>query len=92
MKLSQQDADLFYRLMLNLQFFVNCEKKVDPEITNFTEYKETSMEEKSTVRSVLYEHPVMEVVLHAFLELFKRQLGLVGFGFVDPDFCSKADC
>ena len=43
--------------MLNLQFFVNCEKKVDPEITNFTEYKETSMEEKSTVRSVLYEHP-----------------------------------
>ncbi len=57
MKLSRQDVDLFYRLMWGLQFFVNCEKKIDPEITSFAEYKETSMEEKSTVRLALYEHP-----------------------------------
>ncbi|MCI5211144.1 MAG: hypothetical protein D3910_20705 [Candidatus Electrothrix sp. ATG2] len=32
-KLSKQDADLFSRLMWGLQFFVNCEKNIDPDIT-----------------------------------------------------------
>ncbi len=57
MKLSRQDVELFYRLMWGLQFFVNCEKKIYPEITRFAEYEEMSMEEKSKVRAMLYEHP-----------------------------------
>ncbi|MCI5212656.1 MAG: hypothetical protein D3910_28575, partial [Candidatus Electrothrix sp. ATG2] len=35
---------------------------------------------------------IMQVVLHTFLELFKIEVGFVGFGFIDAYFCGEADC
>ncbi len=57
MKLSEHDVELFYRLMIGLQFFVNCEKNIIPYITTHAVYEELSIEKKSKVRSKVYNHP-----------------------------------
>ena len=57
MKLSKEDADLFFHLMWRLQFFVNCEKKIYPKITSVEKYEEICTKEKSAIRAILYKHP-----------------------------------
>ena len=57
MKLSQEDADLFFELMWGLQFFVNQQRHILPEIKSVEEYAALSMSEKIEVRDALWEHP-----------------------------------
>lgn len=56
MRLSEQDAKLFFKLMWPLQFFVNQKFKILPKITNPEEYAECTTEEKYQVRKALYEN------------------------------------
>ena len=57
MKLSQKDADLFFKLMWGLQFYVNQQRHVLPEIKSVEEYAALSMSDKIEVRDALWEHP-----------------------------------
>lgn len=54
MKLSDQDADLFFELMWPLQCFVNKRLQVLPHIETPEAYRRISMEEKLRVREALY--------------------------------------
>jgi hypothetical protein len=57
MKLSQEDADLFFKLMWGLQFYVNQQRHVLPEIKSVEAYEALSMSDKIEVRDALWEHP-----------------------------------
>jgi len=58
MKLSQQDADLFFELMWALQFFVKQKRQMLPEIKTLKQYAELSnIEKKKPIRDALYENP-----------------------------------
>ncbi|EIJ36177.1 hypothetical protein [Thiothrix nivea] len=58
MKLSKEDADLFFRLMWELQFFVKEQLGMLPEVRDTASYKEgCSFEEKAQVRDALYDNP-----------------------------------
>lgn len=54
MKLSDQDAELFFNLMLSLQNFVNLKLGIIPEIKDFDEYQKIPSSEKLAVRDALY--------------------------------------
>ena len=54
MKLSQKDADLYFKLMVSLQFFVNKRHNIFPEITTIEAYVECTSEQKKRVRDALY--------------------------------------
>lgn len=57
MNLSPQDADLFYKLMWPLQFYVNQQRQIEPDIDSVEEYRDLLIEEeKMEVRDALYEH------------------------------------
>ena len=56
MKLSKQDADLFFELMWALQVFVNQRLQVLPDVKTLDDYIDLSMEEKMQVREALYEN------------------------------------
>jgi hypothetical protein len=56
MKLSQQDANLFYTLMWSLQFFVKQRVKIAPELETLEEYKTCATDVKLKVREALYEN------------------------------------
>ncbi len=56
MKLSDQDADLFFELMFPLQFFVNQRLRIAPDADTFEKYVALPMEEKLLVRDALYEN------------------------------------
>jgi hypothetical protein len=57
MKLSSDDMTLFYKLMWPLQFYVNQQLKILPEVTSLEAYiKETDSTEKLKVRDALYEN------------------------------------
>lgn len=56
MKLSKQDADLFFKLMWSLQNYINLKLEILPDITNVDEYQKLSSAEKLTVREKLYEN------------------------------------
>ena len=56
MKLSDQDAYLFFELMFPLQVFVNQRLNIIPDITTLEEYLPSSMEQKLAVRDALYEN------------------------------------
>ncbi|MCI0441083.1 MAG: hypothetical protein L0177_18420 [Chloroflexi bacterium] len=64
MKLSDQDADLFFDLMIPLQFFVNQRLRIAPDADTFEKYVALPMEEKLLVRDALYEniHLIAEYV------------------------------
>lgn len=54
MKLSQEDADIFFRLMWSLQHFVNGELGILPQVSNPDAYaNDYGMEEKLEVRNAL---------------------------------------
>lgn len=58
MKLLKEEADLFFRLMWDLQFFVKEELGMLPECRDVSRYKkDCSFEEKGQVRDALYDNP-----------------------------------
>jgi hypothetical protein len=57
MKLSTTDADLFYKLMWRLQFYVNQQRHILPHVTSLDEYAAMSMTDKAPVRDALWENP-----------------------------------
>lgn len=54
MKLSEQDAKLFFDLMWALQFFVNQKLKILTHVKSLDDYAECSTEKKFGVRKALY--------------------------------------
>lgn len=56
MKLSKQEANLFFELMWALQYFVNCKLKIHPKIKDVNEYSTCDTEQKVEVRIALYEN------------------------------------
>jgi hypothetical protein len=54
MKLSKQDANLFFDLMWALQYFVNQKLKILSGVKNLDDYIDCSTEEKNEVRKALY--------------------------------------
>lgn len=58
MKLATEEADLFFKLMWALQFFVKEELGMLPECRDVASYKkDCSFEEKGQVRDALYDNP-----------------------------------
>jgi hypothetical protein len=57
MLLSQDDAALFFRLMWGLQFYVNQQRQLLPDIDSFEEYQALPGEEKFPVRNALWDNP-----------------------------------
>ena len=58
MRLTTQDADLFFELMWSLQFFVNQQIKEFPEIQTVKDYKNTlASKDKGIVKDALYASP-----------------------------------
>ena len=57
MKLSKQDADLYFELMWSLQFFVNRKLGLLPNVPAVSNYRKLPQEEKMKVREALYEKP-----------------------------------
>jgi hypothetical protein len=56
MKLSKQEADLFFKLMWSLQNFVNQRLGIISEATTIDEYQKLPSSEKLIVREALYEN------------------------------------
>ncbi|MEM9092492.1 MAG: hypothetical protein AAGC93_27645 [Cyanobacteria bacterium P01_F01_bin.53] len=56
MKLKPDDAQLFMSLMLPLQWYVNQEAKLFPELKSFEDYCESAVENKAAVRDYLFSH------------------------------------
>ena len=57
MNLSQEEADLFFRLMWGLQFYVNQQRQTLANVESPQEYAALPMSEKVRVRDVLWESP-----------------------------------
>ena len=55
MKLSPEDANLFYKLMWPLQFYVNQQRQIIPHLSSLEEYIE-SQQDKTQVRNAMYEN------------------------------------
>jgi hypothetical protein len=56
MNLSQEDAGLFFKLMWELQFYVNNRLNLIPQIKSTEAYIKLSQEDKFKVREALYQH------------------------------------
>jgi len=56
MKLSHEEAGLFFRLMWKLQFYVNCRLNILPGIESAKVYRTLGTNDKLKVRQALYEH------------------------------------
>jgi hypothetical protein len=56
MKLSTDDAALYYKLTWPLQFYVNQQLKILPRASTLEAYIECDYEDKLKVRNALYEH------------------------------------
>jgi hypothetical protein len=57
MKLSDQDAILFFDLMWSLQFFVKQRLRLLPEMTTLDAYREADGQSRMEVRNALWENP-----------------------------------
>ena len=57
MKLSREDTDLFFKLMWGLQFYVNRQRQVLPNIKSAEEYAKLPMSDKVEVRDALWACP-----------------------------------
>ena len=57
MRLAAEDAQLFYKLMYPLQFYVKQKRRLLPEVKSQDEYVALNAETKLAVRDALYEHP-----------------------------------
>ncbi len=56
MKLSTQDAQIFFRLIESLQLYVNLKLGILPQITKVDEYQILTSREKNHVRDALYDN------------------------------------
>ena len=56
MKLDQNEALLFFKLMLPLQYFVNQKLGILADIENFQDYKNASFQDKFKVRNALFDN------------------------------------
>jgi hypothetical protein len=54
MNLPREEADLFYEPMWGLQFFVNQQERILPEIRSLQDYIALSSQEKISVRDRLW--------------------------------------
>jgi len=57
MKLSAEDVKLFFRLMWDLQLYVNSRLEIIPDISSQDDYLPLPYEEKTPVRNAVYDHP-----------------------------------
>ena len=58
MNLSPEDAELFYKLMWPLQFYVNQQLNILPRVSSPDKYRDKlTLKEKRQVREALYENP-----------------------------------
>jgi hypothetical protein len=55
MKLSLEDAELFYKLMWPLQFYVNQQRQILPNVDSLEAYIACPQPDKLQVRTALYE-------------------------------------
>ena len=56
MNLSKDDADLFFRLMWEVQFYVNHRLDILPGVESVAAYRKLSSQDKIKVRDALYKH------------------------------------
>jgi hypothetical protein len=66
MKLSQEDTNLFYKLMWGVQFHLNQQLQVRPHIHSAQEYASLPMSDKAAVRDALWKTPKL---IDAYLDL-----------------------
>ena len=66
MKLSQEDTNLFYKLMWGVQFHLNQQLQVLPNIHSAQEYASLPMSDKAAVRDALWKNPKL---IDAYLDL-----------------------
>ncbi|HID65320.1 MAG TPA: hypothetical protein EYP49_21595 [Anaerolineae bacterium] len=59
MKLPAADADLFFKLMWGLQFYVNQQRGILPDIDSVEDYVALPMADKAQVRNALWENPAL---------------------------------
>ncbi|HET90722.1 MAG TPA: hypothetical protein ENN99_08300 [Chloroflexi bacterium] len=57
MKLATKDAELFFKLMWRLQFYVNQQHQILPNADSVEEYAAIPLQERVQVRDVLWENP-----------------------------------
>jgi len=57
MNLSRDDADLFFKLMWELQFYLNQRAQIWPGIQSVEDYISLSMQKKAKVRDTLWKKP-----------------------------------
>lgn len=57
MKLAVEDADLFFKLMWGLQFYVSQQRQILPDVKSAKEYAALPMSKKVEVRGVLWGNP-----------------------------------
>lgn len=57
MKLSTDDAELFFKLMWRLQFYVNQKHRILPDVNSVDDYVALMQTERAQVRNVLWENP-----------------------------------
>lgn len=57
MKLSTVDTDLFFKLMWSLQFYVNRQRRILPDVDSVEAYVDLPGSEKYEVRNALWENP-----------------------------------
>lgn len=65
MKVAREDAELFFKLMWNLQFYVNQQRQIRSEIKSVEDYASLPMADKMEVRDALWEDPD---VIDAYVE------------------------
>ena len=57
MRLPRDDAELFFKLMWGLQFHVNRQLRLLPDVTSAEEYASLPMSDKTPVRDALWDNP-----------------------------------
>lgn len=80
MKLSQQDADLFFELMWSLQLFVNQRLNLFPKVTTLETYRKLAQSQKARVRKALYSDIK---VISDFIEANPQQLSVNNLAIVE---------
>ena len=56
MNLTTTDADLFFKLMWRLQFYVNRQRQILADVASLEDYEDRSMQDKAPVRNALWEN------------------------------------
>jgi hypothetical protein len=74
MKLSEQETNLFYKLMWAVQYFVNCKLEIHPEIKNVDAYANCTTEMKIEVRKALFENiEIIDSFIHENPQKFSEE-------------------